>query len=70
MIAALGLIETMSAFGVTISTFLVFIFVCWLGYCIHSVARAADALERIADALEEDDEEEDEGNKAKGADGK
>ena len=30
----------------------------WLGYCISSVARAADALERIADALEKDNDEE------------
>lgn len=31
--------------------------VVWLVYCISSVARAADALERIADALEDKDAE-------------
>ncbi len=41
--------------------FVVCLGVCWLVHVIHSVSRAADALERIADALEseeEDDEEE------------
>ena len=31
---------------------LVAVFVVWLGHVINSVARSADALERIADALE------------------
>jgi len=35
--------------------------VAWFGYCITSVARAADALERIADALEDEDAEEEGG---------
>ena len=35
----------------------------WLGYCISSIARAADALERIADALEDEDAEEEGGAK-------
>lgn len=30
--------------------------VSWLCYVLHSIARAADALERIADALEDDEE--------------
>ena len=40
---------------------LVAVFVVWLGHVINSVARSADALERIADALEngEDTEAED-----------
>ena len=29
----------------------------WLCYVIHSIARAADALERIADAMESQSEE-------------
>lgn len=47
---------------------LVAVFVVWLGHVINSVARSADALERIADALEngEDTEAEDaEGKDAK-----
>ena len=43
-------------------------FVAWLAYVINSIARSADALERIADALEngEDTEAEDaEGKDAK-----
>ena len=31
--------------------------VAYLCYVIHSIVRIADALERIADALESDDEE-------------
>lgn len=31
---------------------LVAAFVMWLGYVINSIARSADSLERIADALE------------------
>ena len=30
----------------------------WLCYILHSIARAADALERIADVLEDDEESE------------
>lgn len=42
------------AFGLAI-LMCVAIFGCgWLLYVINSVARAADALERIADALEDD----------------
>ena len=39
---------------------LVAMFVVWLGHVINSVARSADALERIADALEDDEDVEDE----------
>ena len=31
--------------------------ITWLFHVIHSISRAADALERIADALEDDGEE-------------
>ena len=33
-------------------------FVVWLAHVINSIARSADALERIADALEEDTKKE------------
>ena len=52
---------------------LVAVFVAWLGHVINSVARSADALERIAYALEngEDAEAEDaEGEDAEGKDAK
>lgn len=68
MMAAMGLLEFLPVLGGAISCAFVVIIIGWIGYCIHSVARAADALERIADALEEDDEEEDEGDKEKGGD--
>lgn len=32
--------------------------IAWLFHVIHSISRAADALERIADVLECDDEDE------------
>ena len=54
--------------GVGAVTVLVIGFVAWLAYVINSIARSADALERIADALEngEDTEAEDaEGKDAK-----
>ena len=41
-------------------------FVVWLAYVINSVARSADALERIADALEDDENVEDEDTEKKG----
>ena len=59
MIATMGIPELMSTLGMGI---MVAFAICaiggWLGYCITSIARAADALERIADALEKDDEDE------------
>ena len=50
--------------------FVVCLGVCWLVHVIHSVSRAADALERIADVLEcdedvEEDEEENESEEEK-----
>ena len=50
--------EFMPVLGKGIILAIVFFSMGWLGYCISSISRAADALERIADALEEDDEEE------------
>ena len=39
----------------------VVVFGCgWLFYVINSISRAADALERIADALEDDEDDDDE----------
>ena len=60
MIAAMGLPEFMSVMGMGIMVAFAFCAIGWLGYCITSIARAADALERIADALENEGEEEDE----------
>ena len=57
MIAAMGLPEFMSVLGMGIMVAIAFCAIGWLGYCITSIARAADALERIADALEKDDDE-------------
>ena len=42
-------------------------FVAWLAYVINSVARSADALERIADALEDGEDTEAEDAEGKGA---
>ena len=65
MIAAMGLPELMSVLGIGITVAFVVCAIGWLGYCITSIARAADALERIADALESDDENDDEKGGAK-----
>ena len=46
------------ALGCCSVVFVVCLGVCWLVHVIHSVSRAADALERIADARECDDEDE------------
>lgn len=54
---ALGFPEVMASFGGMVILFVVVCLLGWLAYCITSIARAADALERIADALESDDEE-------------
>ena len=61
MIATMGFHEFMSVFGSGIILAIAIGAIMWLCYCIASIARAADALERIADALEDDDEEEEEG---------
>ena len=58
MIAATGLPEVMASLGCMA---IIACVVAWLGYCISSIARAADALERIADALEDEDAEEEGG---------
>ena len=63
MIAAIGLPEAMASLGCMVIIILGACVVAWLGYCISSIARAADALERIADALEDEDAEEEGGEK-------
>lgn len=50
------------ALGFCSVVFVVGLGVCWLIHVIHSVSRAADALERIADALEFDEEDDAENN--------
>ena len=60
MIATMGIPEFMSTLGMGIMVAFAICVIGWLGYCITSIARAADALERIADALEKDDDEESE----------
>ena len=57
MMAAKSIPEFMSVLGMGIMVAFAICAIGWLGYCISSIARAADALERIADALEKDDEE-------------
>ena len=57
MMAAMSIPEFMSVLGMGIMVAFAICAIGWLGYCITSIARAADALERIADALEKDDEE-------------
>ena len=61
MILAIGFPEVMTALGIMAIILLCAFVVAWLGYCISSIVRAADALERIADALEDEDTEEEEG---------
>ena len=63
MMMALGFPEVMASFGGAVILVFGICVVGWAGYCITSIARAADALERIADALEKDDEEESEVSK-------
>lgn len=57
MMATLGPLEIMAPIGGAIIVVAVFCAIGWVGYCVNSIARAADALERIVDALEDDDEE-------------
>ena len=57
MMAAMNIPEFMSTLGMAIMVAFAACAIGWFGYCITSIARAADALERIADALEKDDEE-------------
>ena len=63
MMIAVGFPEVMASFGGAVMVAFAAIAIGWLCYCVYSVARAADALERIADALEKDDEEEGEVSK-------
>lgn len=58
MISAIGFPEVMASLGCMAIIIFGACVVAWLGYCISSIARAADALERIADALEDEDAEE------------
>jgi TRAP-type C4-dicarboxylate transport system permease small subunit len=62
VMATMGVPEFMSALGAGAIIVFAIGVIAWLGYCISSIARAADALERIANALEDDvdDEEEEE----------
>ena len=60
MIMAVGFPEVMASLGGAMIVVFGVCVICWAGYCITSIARAANALERIADALEKDDEEESE----------
>ena len=49
------------ALGATTVACVAVVGIAWLFYVIHSIPRAANALERIADVLEcDEDEEEDE----------
>lgn len=63
MISSIGLPEVMASLGCMAIIIFGACVVAWLGYCISSIARAADALERIADALEDEDAEEEGGEK-------
>lgn len=56
MMANAGIPELIATIGIAFMLAFAITAVGWLCFCIHSVARAADALERIADALEDDDE--------------
>ena len=58
MMAAICIPEFMSTLCMGIMDAIAVCAIVWLGYCITSLARAANALERIADAMERDDEEE------------
>ena len=50
------------ALGVTVIVLLIVLCLFWIVDAIASIVRAADALERIADVLEGDDEDEAENN--------
>ena len=63
MMAAIGFPEVMASLGCMAIIIFGACVVAWLGYCISSIARAANALERIADALEDEDAEEEGGEK-------
>ena len=61
VMATMGFPEFMSVFGSGVILAFAIGAIAWLGYCISSIARAADALERIANALEDDDDDGEEG---------
>lgn len=61
VMATMGFPEFMSALGTGVIIAFAIGAIAWLGYCISSIARAADALERIANALEDDDDDGEEG---------
>ena len=63
MIAAIALPEVMALLGCMAIIIFGACVVAWIGYCISSIARAADALERIADALKDENAEEEGGEK-------
>ena len=54
------------ALGLTVCIVLLALFIFWIVDALNSVVRSADALERIADTLEGDNEDE-EDNKEKGS---
>ena len=58
MIAAIVFPEVMASLGCMAILIFGACMVAWLCYCISSIARAADALEQIADALEDEGAEE------------
>ena len=64
VMATRGLLESMSVLGLGVVLAFAIGAIAWLGYCISSIARAADALERIANALEDDDDDGEEGGAA------
>ena len=47
----------MPALGMCAVAVLVVVGLAWFGHVINSIARAADALERIADAIEDNEDE-------------
>ena len=57
MMMALGFPEVMASFGGAVILVFGICVVGWAGYCITSIARAADALERIDEREEKRDEE-------------
>ena len=61
VMATMGFPEFMSVLGSGVILAFAIGAIAWLGYCISSIARAADALERIANALEDDDDDGEEG---------
>lgn len=61
VMATIGFPEFMSVLGSGVILAFAIGAIAWLGYCISSIARAADALERIANALEDDDDDGEEG---------